>query len=311
MIIMDNRFNILTVAGPTACGKTKLAVKLALKYKGEIISGDSRQVFRGMDIGTGKDLEEYITPSGAVPHHLIDIADPQEDYSLYRYISDFHRCFDEISERGMLPVLCGGSGLYIEGALKGYELPDIPVDHATRGELEGRPKEELISILQMESPEILSRTDISSSRRIIRGIEIARYLKQNALPDSSETPAEYKPLVIGISLPREEIVRRIDLRLEKRLKEGMIEEVASLLKNGVPAEKMIKLGLEYRYCTLYIQNEISYENMTEKLRTEIHRFAKRQMTWFRGMERRGIPINWIDGDDFIKACAVIDKSLNI
>lgn len=309
--MMNNSYNILAIVGPTACGKTKLAVKLALKYNGEIISGDSRQVFRGMDIGTGKDLEEYMTQAGAVPHHLIDIADPREDYSLYRYVSDFRRCFDEISGRGMLPVLCGGSGLYIEGALKGYELPDIPVDHATRGELEGRPKDELLSILQTESPEILSRTDISSSRRIIRGIEIARYLKQNDLPDYAETPAEYRPLVIGISLPREEIIRRIDIRLQKRLDEGMIEEVDSLLKSGVPAEKMIKLGLEYRYCTMYLMNEISYENMAEKLRTEIHRFAKRQMTWFRGMERRGIPINWIEGDDFIKACGIIDKSSGI
>lgn len=308
---MKSRFNILSIVGPTASGKTKLAVKLALRYNGEIISGDSRQVFRGMDIGTGKDLEEYVTPSGTVPYHLIDIADPREDYSLYRYISDFRRCFDEISWRGKLPVLCGGSGLYIEGALKGYELPDIPVDHATRSELEGKPKEELLSILQMESPETLSRTDISSTRRIIRGVEIARYLKQNALPSHTETPAEYRPFVIGISLPREEIIRRIDLRLEMRLQSGMINEAASLLEQGVPAEKMIKLGLEYRYCTMYLLSQISYENMIDKLRTEIHRFAKRQMTWFRGMERRGIPINWIEGDDFTKTCIIIDESLNI
>lgn len=305
---MKKEFNIIAITGPTACGKTKLAVKLAGKYNGEIISGDSRQVYRGMDIGTGKDLEEYNTPEGTVPYHLIDIADPVEDYNLYRYISDFDRCYNSIAVRGKLPILCGGSGLYIEAALKGYELPDIPEDRATRGELEGETKERLLALLMEESPEIFSRTDTSSTRRIIRGIEIARYMQRTGSSITPRRYTEYKPLIIGITLPREEIIRRIDQRLEKRLGEGMIEEVETLLNNGVPAERLIKLGLEYRYCTLYLLKEINHAEMTEKLRTEIHRFAKRQMTWFRGMERRGLQIHWIKGDDFQAACSLLDDA---
>ena len=305
---MKKEFNIIAITGPTACGKTKLAVKLAGKYNGEIISGDSRQVYRGMDIGTGKDLEEYNTPEGPVPYHLIDIADPADDYNLYRYISDFDRCYNSIAVRGKLPILCGGSGLYIEAALKGYELPDIPEDRVTRDELEGETKERLLSLLMEESPEIFSRTDTSSTRRIIRGIEIARYIQRTGSSITPRRYTEYKPLIIGITLPREEIIRRIDQRLEKRLGEGMIEEVETLLNNGVPAERLIKLGLEYRYCTLYLLKEINHAEMTEKLRTEIHRFAKRQMTWFRGMERRGLEIHWIKGDDFQEACSLLDDA---
>lgn len=303
----DEQFNIIAVVGPTACGKTRFAVRLAEKYNGEIISGDSRQVYRGMDIGTGKDLDEYTTAAGPIPYHLIDIADPVEEYNLYRYINDFDRCYELITARGGLPILCGGSGLYIEAALKGYELPDIPEDSVTRGELEGEPREKLLSILHDESPELYSRTDTSSRRRIIRSIEIARYMKQNGITPAPPRPGEYAPLVIGIALPREEVIRRIDTRLEKRLEQGMVEEVASLLQRGVPAEKLIRLGLEYRYCTLYINKEISYSEMTEKLKTEIHRFAKRQMTWFRGMERRGLKIHWVSGDDFSAAFTLIDN----
>lgn len=305
---MKKEFNIIAITGPTACGKTKLAVKLAGKYNGEIISGDSRQVYRGMDIGTGKDLEEYNTPEGTVPYHLIDIADPADDYNLYRYISDFDRCYNSIAVRGKLPILCGGSGLYIEAALKGYELPDIPEDRVTRDELEGETKERLLALLMEESPEIFSRTDTSSTRRIIRGIEIARYIQRTGSSITPRRYTEYKPLIIGITLPRDEIIRRIDQRLEKRLGEGMIEEMETLLNNGVPAERLIKLGLEYRYCTLYLLKEIDHAEMTEKLRTEIHRFAKRQMTWFRGMERRGLEIHWIKGDDFQEACSLLDDA---
>lgn len=304
---MKNKFNIITIIGPTACGKTKLAVKLAEKYNGEILSGDSRQVYRGMDIGTGKDIDEYNTPSGPIPCHLIDIAEPVEDYNLYRYINDFDRCFGTITGRGKLPILCGGSGLYIEAALKGYELPDIPEDRGTREELEGLPKEELLNLLQQESPEIYTRTDISSTRRIIRGIEIARYMKRAGATAAPRRTSAYTPLIIGISLPRAEIIKRINQRLDKRLNEGMIEEVETLLKNGVPPERLIKLGLEYRYCTLYLLKELKYEEMTGQLRTAIHRFAKRQMTWFRGMERRGMEIRWINGDFEKTASALIDR----
>jgi len=305
---MDKNFNIITVAGPTACGKTWLSVKIAQMYGGEIISGDSRQVYRGMDIGTGKDLDEYLTGADPVPYHLIDIADPEEDYNLFRYVNDFDRAFDLITGRKKIPILCGGSGLYIEAALKGYELPDIPEDSTLRKELEGTPREDLLTILKEESPEICSRTDISSSRRIIRGIEIARYMKNNNIADESKRPDRYNPLVIGVAFPREEIIRRIDARLDKRLNEGMISEVESLITQGVPVARLIKLGLEYRYCAMYLNDELPYDRMVEKLRTEIHRFAKRQMTWFRGMEKRGLPVHWIKGDDVNAAFKLIDSA---
>ncbi len=301
------QINIVAVVGPTACGKTRLAVKLAERYNGEIISGDSRQVYRGMDIGTGKDLDEYKTGSGKIPYHLIDIADPSEDYNLYRYINDFDSSCKEIIARNKLPILCGGSGLYIEAALRGYELPDIPADPETRIELEETPKDKLITILSQEAPDLYTRTDTSSTRRIIRSIEIARYLKKNNLNSIPQRTSQYYPLIIGVLFPRDEIVKRIDYRLEKRLSEGMVEEVESLIRNGVPMERFLKLGLEYRYCALYLNHEITFDQMKEKLKTEIHRFAKRQMTWFRGMEKRGLSINWINGDDINAASDIIVK----
>ncbi len=288
-------FNILAIIGPTACGKTALAVKLALRFGGEIISGDSRQVFRGMNIGTGKDLNEYKTPSGEVTCHMIDIADPNEDYNLYRYIDGFRAAFSEITFRGRIPILAGGSGLYMEGALKGYSLYPAPEDSTLRAELECKTKSELIPILEHESPDILASTDTSSARRIIRGIEIARYINANPSAQKPVSAAALKPLIIGITMPRNELIQRIDSRLEARLKQGMVDETRSLLERGVSYERMLKLGLEYRYTAMYINGEISYGEMVEKLKTEIHKFSKRQMTWFRGMERRGLAIHWISG----------------
>ncbi|HOK01721.1 MAG TPA: tRNA (adenosine(37)-N6)-dimethylallyltransferase MiaA [Spirochaetota bacterium] len=287
--------NILTIIGPTASGKTRLAVELAVEINGEIISGDSRQVYIGMDIGTGKDIEEYNTPSGPVSYHLIDIVSPFEDYNLFRYIKDFNKSYEDIVSRKKFPILCGGSGLYIEAALKGYNLPDAPENKSLREELELLTKEELISMLREQSTEIYNNTDISSKRRIIRGIEIALYMKENKITTSPKN-TDLKPIVIGISLPREELIARIDERLEKRLNQGMIDEVKSLIEKGVPLEKLYKLGLEYRYCSMYLNNQINYDDMVLKLKTEIHRFSKRQMTWFRGMGKRGIPIQWIDGN---------------
>lgn len=300
-------FNILVICGPTASGKTTLAVQLALKYNGEIISGDSRQVFRGMDIGTGKDLDEYRTLSGDVLYHLIDIADPMEEYNLYRYISDFNNAFSSITSRGKLPVLAGGSGLYIEGALKNYNLHTAPEDPALRDSLKDKTKNELLEILRSESSEILKKTDTSSSRRIIRGIEIARYIRNN--PDEQETGDGniLLPLIIGVLIQREELLKRIDTRLDQRLNNGMVEEVERLLKKGVTPEKLIRLGLEYRYCAMYLKNQISYKEMEDKLKTEIHKFSKRQMTWLRGMERRGLYIHWIEGNDPEAAGKIIDS----
>ena len=303
------RSNILVICGPTAGGKTTLAVKLALKYNGEIISGDSRQVFRGMDIGTGKDLGEYRTASGYIKYHLIDIADPMEDYNLYRYITDFKSSFNSITAIGKLPVLAGGSGLYIEAALKDYELYPAPEDPGLRKSLENKTRDELLNILRTESEDITGKTDISSSRRIIRGIEIARYLKNNPLELKEQNTEKLIPLIIGVTFPREIILKRIDTRLDERLKNGMIDEVKMLLEKGITPERMIKLGLEYRYCTMFLKNEMSYDEMTEKLKIEIHKFSKRQMTWLRGMERRGLTIHWIEGNDPVDAERIIESFL--
>jgi tRNA dimethylallyltransferase len=297
-------FNILVICGPTASGKTSLAVNLAVKYNGEIISGDSRQVFRGMDIGTGKDLNEYKTASGEIKHHLIDIADPLEEYNLYRYIKDFNDAFDSITSRGKLPILAGGSGLYIEGAIKDYSLYPAPEDSGLRDELNDKTKDELLEILRSESEEILEKTDTSSSRRIIRGIEIARYIRNNPSEAAKCKKDRLLPLIIGVTFPREELLRRIDSRLDERLKNGMIDEVKNLLDSGVTPERLIRLGLEYRYCTMYLKNEITYDDMTEKLKIEIHKFSKRQMTWLRGMERRGLTIHWIKGNNIAEAISV-------
>ena len=301
------RFNILVICGPTASGKTSLAVTLALKYNGEIISGDSRQVFRGMDIGTGKDLQEYRTPQGEVTNHLIDIADPMDEYNLYRYIADFRNSFNSIIALGKLPILAGGSGLYIEAVLKDYDLYPAPEDPVLRDSLNNKTKDELLEILKTESDDILQRTDISSARRIVRGIEIARYLKNNPAWINRNSGIEMIPLIIGVTFPRDLLLKRIDTRLDERLKSGMLDEVKMLLKNGVTPERLIKLGLEYRYCTMYLKDEISYSEMTEKLKIEIHKFSKRQMTWLRGMERRGLKIHWIEGNNPVEAEKIIDQ----
>ena len=303
------KFNIIVICGPTACGKTSLAVQLALKYRGEIISGDSRQVFRGMDIGTGKDLREYKTPSGTVTHHLINIADPMEEYNLYRYISDFHKSFNSITASGKLPILAGGSGLYIEAVLKDYNLFPAPENQGLRESLKDKTKEELLEILKSESDEIFGKTDLSSSRRIIRGIEIARYIRKNPSGEEIINATGLIPLIIGIILPRDELLKRIDSRLSERLKNGLIDEVQLLLERGVTPERLIRLGLEYRYCTMYLQNKISYPDMEEKLKTEIHKFSKRQMTWLRGMERRGLLIHWIKGNTLSEAEKIISNTI--
>ncbi|HQO40786.1 MAG TPA: tRNA (adenosine(37)-N6)-dimethylallyltransferase MiaA [Spirochaetota bacterium] len=304
---MENRdYNIIVITGPTACGKTSLAVKLALAYGCGIISGDSRQVFSGMDIGTGKDLDEYSTPSGRVPYYLIDIASPLEDYSLYRYLDDFNNAFRDVNSRGLVPLLAGGSGLYIEAALKGFSLPGTPADSELRVSLETMTIEELEALLMKESPEVYARTDRSSKRRVIRGIEIARSAESPGHAERTLLP-ELVPLIICINMPRDELVARIDLRLDQRISQGLVAEVRRLLESGVPHEKMIKLGLEYRYAAMHIAGEITLEQMTAMLRNGIHRFAKRQMTWFRGMERRGLKIHWINGADAGRAAEIIES----
>lgn len=283
---MYDDYELICILGPTASGKTRYAVELAGKIDGEILSGDSRQVYRGMDIGTGKDLEEY----GSVPYHLIDIADAGSKYNIYQYQKDFSAAFHDIVSRGKRPVLCGGSGLYIEAVTSGYHLPDVPANESLRIELAALPMDELIARYEkLRKPH--NKTDYDTKQRLIRALEIAIYENEHPVQYSSCLPQKTK--FIGISVSREERNARIDARLESRLKSGMVEEVRGLLNSGIPAENLIYYGLEYKYITLYLTGEMEYATMVERLRIAIHQFAKRQMTWFRGMERRGIQIEWI------------------
>lgn len=278
--------DLICVLGPTASGKTKYAVKLAYETNGEIISADSRQVYKFMDIGTGKDLDEYNYNGINIPYHLIDIVEPGSKYNIFQYQIDFHRVLQEINERGKQPILCGGSGLYIDVATRGYSLPRVPPNPALRAELELLSNQQLIKKLEQLKP-LHNTTDTDSRKRLIRALEIALSGDTNV--------QEYLPVptsFIGISVSREERIKRIDKRLKERLEGGMIEEVKSLLARGIPAEDLIYYGLEYKFVTLYITGELSYNQMHKLLQTAIHRFAKRQMTWFRRMERQGVKIDW-------------------
>ena len=283
---MYEEYELICILGPTASGKTRYAVELAGRIDGEILSGDSRQVYRGMDIGTGKDLEEY----GSVPYHLIDIADAGTKYNIYQYQKDFSEAFHDIVSRGKRPVLCGGSGLYIEAVTSGYHLPDVPANEVLRTELGALPMDELIARYErLRKPH--NKTDYDTKQRLIRALEIALYENEHPVQYSSYLPQKTK--FIGISVSREERNARIDARLERRLESGMVEEVRGLLESGIPAEDLIYYGLEYKYITLYLTGKMNYATMVERLRIAIHQFAKRQMTWFRGMERRGIQIEGI------------------
>jgi tRNA dimethylallyltransferase len=283
--------DLICVLGPTASGKTKYAVNLALQIGGEIISADSRQVYRGMDIGTGKDLADYEVNGIRVPYHLIDIVEAGEKYNLFRYQKDFLRVYRDIRERGKMPILCGGSGLYIEAVTKGYSFAEVPENIELRKDLEQMSMEELVR--KLESMKSLhNKTDIDTKKRVIRAIEIEIYQQDNR----EMRILEGFPIVtrfIGMMISREERVRRIDQRLEERLRNGMIEEVKTLLDKGIAPDDLIYYGLEYKYVTLYLTGYLEYVEMVEKLKVAIHQFAKRQMTWFRGIERRGVKIEWV------------------
>jgi tRNA dimethylallyltransferase len=283
---------LITILGPTACGKTSLAVHLAYKIGGEIISADSRQVYRGMTIGTGKDLDDYIINGIKIPCHLIDIAEAGEEYNLFRFISDFKNSYVEITNKKNVPILCGGTGMYIEAVLKNYAVPDVPVNEEFRKTLENKTDEELIEILESYKS-LHNDTDTENRRRLIRAVEIAHFSSEKKI--SQEKGFMGESHVFGVQLPRDIVRKRITERLYKRLKEGMIEEVQALLDSGINANRLIRYGLEYKYITQYLLKEYSYDEMVRLLNIAIHQFSKRQMTWFRGMERRGIKINWIDG----------------
>lgn len=289
---MKMRYNLLVVLGATATGKTSLAVNLAKDFNGEIISADSRQIYRGMDLGTGKDIEEYVVDGVEIPYHLIDIADAGYKYNVFEFQQDFVKAFEDISSRKRLPVVCGGTGMYLEAVLKGYKLIAVPKDQSFRDELEGKSLEELEVILRSYK-DLHNNSDLETKKRAIRAIEIERYYAANPQIDM-EYP-EMNPLLIGIKFDRESRRDRISLRLKERLKSGMMEEVEALLKSGVSAEDLIYYGLEYKFLTQYVTGQITYDEMFLGLEIAIHQFAKRQMTWFRKMERSGSNIHWLDG----------------
>lgn len=287
-----SKYGLITIIGPTASGKTSFACRLAYELDTEIISGDSRQVYRDMDIGTGKDLSDYAVNGQSVKYHLIDIHDAGYKYNIYEYQHDFHEVYSKIRSRGKLPVLCGGSGLYIESVLKGYNLINVPENETLRKGLEGKSLKELAEILASYKS-LHNNTDVDTAQRAIRAIEIEEYKKEHEADRNEYPPLD--SLIIGIDIDRELRRQRITKRLKARLDEGMIEEVRSLLDRGLAPDDLIYYGLEYKYLTLYLIGKMSYEEMFSQLEVAIHQFAKRQMTWFRGMEKRGFTIHWIDG----------------
>jgi len=285
-------YNLVTVLGHTAGGKTRFAACLAEKLKGEVISADSRQVYRNMDLGTGKDYEDYLVKGQQVPFHLIDILDPGYEYNVYEYQKDFIRIFQEVNARGSLPVLCGGSGLYIEAVLKGYRLIRVPVNLELRSTFEQESMEKLATRLA-RIRKLHNKTDILNRKRLIRALEIEIYYQEH--PELEEQMPAIRPLILGIKFDRLSRRKRISERLAERLDRGMVAEVESLLNKGVTTEKLIYYGLEYKYIAEYLSEQTNYEEMFTGLETAIHRFAKRQMTWFRRMEREGMKIHWFDG----------------
>lgn len=292
---MENN-RMITILGPTASGKTSIAAALASRIGGEIISADSRQVYRRMDIGTGKDLADYEVGGKHIPYHLIDIAEPGYKYNLFEYQRDFHTAYDDITSRGRTPVLCGGTGLYIEAVLNGYALSPVPQNQELRDSLSAKSLDELTAMLkalkEQTGSNMHNRSDVDTVQRAIRAIEIETYNLQHPTPER-EMPG-ISSLVMGVDVDRETRRRRISDRLEARLHEGMIDEVKGLLAEGVSAESLMYYGLEYKFVTEYVTGKTTYNDMLSRLEIAIHQFAKRQMTWFRGMERRGIHINWID-----------------
>ena len=286
-----NRYELITILGPTASGKTVLAAALAAQLHTEIISADSRQIYRGMDIGTGKDLADYIVNGQSIPYHLIDICEPGYKYNVFQYQHDFFRVFRDIESRGKLPILCGGTGMYIEAVLKGYKLLDVPQNPTLRQSLQGKSLAELEQILA--SYKVLhNKTDVDSAQRAIRAIEIEEYYRTEA-PGRNE----YEPinsLIIGVDIDRDTRRAKISQRLRARLAEGMVDEVRQLIDQGVKPDDLIYYGLEYKFVTQYVIEQLSYEEMVTQLEIAIHQFAKRQMTWFRGMERRGSTIHWVN-----------------
>jgi len=297
------KFNLITILGPTATGKTKLAVQLADCFNGDIISADSRQVYRGMNIGTGKDLSEYYIDGRQIPYHLIDIIEPTEEFNLFSFQQGFYKSFDEIKSKNKLPFLVGGTGLYLSSVLQKYTLGKADFEKEKQI-LSSYSDDELRDILKDLNPSLHNTTDLNDRERIIKAIAVSKTEQEKTKANNIDS------LVIGVNLSRDEIKKRITARLKKRLdEEGMIDEVKTLMDSGVSYDKMIFFGLEYKFIAQYLKGELNKNDMFQKLNSAIHSFAKRQMTWFRKMEKEGVVINWIDGPDFNKAKELIEISL--
>ncbi len=299
-ILPTTHYPLITILGPTATGKTALAAEVAYRLGGEVISADSRQVFRGMDLGTGKDLADYDLHGVHIPYHLIDICDPREEYSAYRFVCDFKRAFEDIVARGRRPLLCGGTGLYVDAVVREYRLSDAPVDPAYRASLEPYSDEELTARLASYGP-LHNHTDTETRERLVRALEIAEYAQRH--PENYAHLPKMEHHVYGMLLEREEVIARIERRLRRRLDEGMTAEVQRLLDEGIAPERLMRFGLEYRHVTRRLLGLCTEEEMFRDLFTDIRRFAKRQMTWFRRMERNGVKIEWLDASRPVDALA--------
>lgn len=296
--------NIIVVGGPTASGKTHLSVLLAMALNSEIISADSRQVYRGMDIGTGKDLNEYTTKSGNIPYHLIDIVEPNDLYTLFHFQRDCFASIKKIWRKQKIPILAGGTGLYIEAVLKNYNIPKIPENKELRQLLMKKTKEALLIALKKKCPALYDSTDKSSKKRVVRSLEIAEHAGKQNIQYSNSKSLTLFPFILCIEWPRDVLKEKIKNRLHQRLKEGLVEEVSTLLNSGISMSRFEYFGMEYKHIARYLNNEISYLKMVDELSRNIFQLAKRQMTYFRGMQRRGLSINWLNGLD-------IDKALNL
>jgi len=295
--------NCIVVCGPTVSGKTRLAVQIADLMNGEIISADSRQVYRGMDIGTGKDLHEYVKDGKSIPYHLIDIVDPSQIYTLYDYQRDFYKAFEDVTNRGRLPIVAGGTGLYIEAVLKGYRIAPVPEDVEFRKSLMAEPYEKLLQMLESENPQLLAKTDISTKKRIVRALEISRagcdvYCDEDEGKGSAPDFPQIIPIIFYLVWDRSILRKRIEKRLYERLENGMIDETARLLESGISIDRLDLFGMEYRHIARYLTKKVSYEEMVSELLQDIFHLAKRQDTWFRGMERRGMEVIKVHNADF-------------
>jgi tRNA dimethylallyltransferase len=291
--MQNKKYNLITILGPTASGKTSVAADVALALDGEVISADSRQVYRGMDLGTGKDYADYIIDGKQIPYHLIDIVDAGYEYNVFEYQKDFLKVFEEVTNRGKLPVMCGGSGLYLEAVLKNYKLIQVPLNEELRNKLEGKSLDELTELLKTYKSELHNQTDIENEKRAVRAIEIEEYYLSH--PEINIGMPDIRSLVVGVQFDRQTRRKRITSRLRQRLREGMLDEVQRLLDNGLTPEQLTYYGLEYKFMTQHLIGELTYQEMFDGLNAAIHQFAKRQMTWFRRMEKQGIEIRWLDG----------------